>query len=148
MGIPDHQPHKVTKRKGTRHMAIQTREHFLPCALRRVPCTFPHLSPKTKIVSLRRFLSRITNNFPPRSPCALRHALCLLILVSLLLFWLLANITDPPLSGIFGYLALHNKHFLPFMKGIVNTRDIVYYLTMTYFFLLLTTRMVEARRWR
>lgn len=70
------------------------------------------------------------------------------ILVSLLLFWLLANITDPPLSGIFGYLALHNKHFLPFMKGIVNTRDIVYYLTMTYFFLLLTTRMVEARRWR
>ena len=70
------------------------------------------------------------------------------ILVSLLLFWLLANITDPPLGGIFGYLALHNKHFLPFMKGIINTRDIVYYLTVTYFFLLLSTRMVEARRWR
>jgi len=70
------------------------------------------------------------------------------ILVAILLFWLLANITSPPFSGIFGYLALHNKHFLPFMKGIVNTRDIVYYLTVSYFFLLLSTRMVEARRWR
>jgi len=70
------------------------------------------------------------------------------ILVSLLLFWLLANITDAPLSGIFGYLALHNKHFLPFMKGSVSTRDIVYYLSVTYFFLLLSTRVIEARRWR
>ena len=52
MGIPDHQPHKVTKRKGTRHMATQTREHFLPCALRRVPCIFLHLSPRAEIASL------------------------------------------------------------------------------------------------
>jgi len=70
------------------------------------------------------------------------------ILVSLLLFWLLANVTEPPLSGLFGYLALHNKHFLPFMKGSVSTRDIVYYGTVTYFFLLLSTRVIEARRWR
>lgn len=70
------------------------------------------------------------------------------LLVSMLLFWLLANITDPPLSAIFGYLALHNKHFLPFMRGVVNTSDIVYYLSVTYFFLLLSARVVEARRWR
>lgn len=70
------------------------------------------------------------------------------ILVSLLLFWMLANVTSPPLSGIFGYLALHNKHFLPFMRGIVSTGDIVYYLSVTYFFLLLSTRVIEARRWR
>ncbi len=70
------------------------------------------------------------------------------ILVSVLLFWLLASVTEPPLSGIIGYLALHNKHFLPFMKGSVNTRDIVYYGTVTYFFLLLSTRVIEARRWR
>jgi ABC-2 type transport system permease protein len=70
------------------------------------------------------------------------------ILVALLLFWLLANITDPPISGVFGYLALHNKHFLPFMKGVVNTRDLVYYLSLTWFFLMLSTRVIEARRWR
>jgi ABC-2 type transport system permease protein len=70
------------------------------------------------------------------------------ILVGLLLFWLLANVTSPPLAGILGYLALHNKHFLPFTKGAVNTQDLVFYVTVTYFFLLLSTRMVEARRWR
>jgi ABC-2 type transport system permease protein len=70
------------------------------------------------------------------------------ILVSMLLFWLLVNITDPPLSGIFSYLALHNKHFFPFMKGTINTRDLIYYLTVTCFFLMVSTRVIEARRWR
>lgn len=70
------------------------------------------------------------------------------ILVAMLLFWLLANVTEPPLSGVFGYLALHNKHFLPFMKGTVNTRDIIYYFAVTWFFLMVSTRVIEARRWR
>jgi ABC-2 type transport system permease protein len=70
------------------------------------------------------------------------------ILVSMLLFWLLVNITDPPMSGIFSYLALHNKHFFPFMKGTINTRDLIYYLTVTCFFLMVSTRVIEARRWR
>jgi hypothetical protein len=34
------------------------------------------------------------------------------------------------------------------MKGIVNTSDIVFYLSVTYFFLLLSTKVIEARRWR
>ena len=70
------------------------------------------------------------------------------ILVTMLLFWLLASISGPPLSGIFGYMALHNKHFLPFMKGSVSINNIVYYLSVAYFFLLLSTRVIEARRWR
>ncbi|MEW6440362.1 MAG: ABC transporter permease subunit [bacterium] len=70
------------------------------------------------------------------------------ILVSMLLLWLLASVTAPPLSAIFGHLALHNKHFLPFMKGTVNTSDILYYLSVTWFFLMLSTKVVEARRWR
>ena len=70
------------------------------------------------------------------------------ILVAMLLFWLLANVTGPPLSGVFSYLALHNKHFFPFMKGTVNTRDLLFYLSVTCFFLMVSTRMIEARRWR
>jgi len=70
------------------------------------------------------------------------------ILVAMLLFWLLANVTQPPMSGIFGYLALHNKHFQPFMQGVVNTKDLVYYISVTYVFLLMATRVIEARRWR
>lgn len=70
------------------------------------------------------------------------------ILVAMLLFWLLATVTEPPLSGMFSYLALHNKHFFPFMKGTVNTRDLIYYLSVTWFFLMVSTRVIEARRWR
>ena len=70
------------------------------------------------------------------------------IIVSMLLFWMVASVTDPPLKGLFSYLALHSKHFTPFMRGIVNSRDILFYLSLTYFFLLLSTKVLEARRWR
>ena len=70
------------------------------------------------------------------------------IWVAMLLFWLLAPVTEPPLSGIFSYLALHNKHFFPFMKGTVNTCDLIYYLSVTWFFLMVSTKVLEARRWR
>ena len=70
------------------------------------------------------------------------------VLVSILLLWLLANVTEPPFASVLGYLALHNKHFHPFMKGIINIRDIVYYLSLTCFFLMLSTRVIEAERWR
>ena len=39
-------------------------------------------------------------------------------------------------------------HFQPFQRGIVNSRDSVYYLSMVFFFLLSTTRVLQARRWR
>lgn len=68
-------------------------------------------------------------------------------LVLLLLCWLLGANTDRPLSEIFSWLSLHNKHFLPFMSGMINTQDIVYYLAVTYFFLFAATRVLESRRW-
>lgn len=69
------------------------------------------------------------------------------ILVGLLACWLMAKITDRPLNELFTWLALHSKHFQPFMSGIINTQDIVYYGTMSYFFLFLATRVLESRRW-
>jgi ABC-2 type transport system permease protein len=35
-----------------------------------------------------------------------------------------------------------------FMKGIVNLSDVVYYLAVIYFFLLLATKTLEAKRWQ
>ncbi|HWN69679.1 MAG TPA: ABC transporter permease [Haliangium sp.] len=35
-----------------------------------------------------------------------------------------------------------------FMKGIVNLSDVVYYLAVVYFFLLLATKTLEAKRWQ
>ena len=35
-----------------------------------------------------------------------------------------------------------------FARGIVDSRSIVLYLSLTFFFLFLTVRAVESRRWR
>jgi len=35
-----------------------------------------------------------------------------------------------------------------FMKGILNLKDVVYYVAMTYFFLLLSIKTLEAKRWQ
>jgi ABC-2 type transport system permease protein len=40
------------------------------------------------------------------------------------------------------------QHMDDFAKGIVDTRPLVYYLSGTLFFLFLTTRALEAKKWR
>jgi ABC-2 type transport system permease protein len=70
------------------------------------------------------------------------------LMVALLLFWLLGRTADKPLDDVFSFLALHNMHFRPFMAGKIHLRDIVYYLSVTVFFLSAATRMLESRRWR
>ena len=70
------------------------------------------------------------------------------VLVAMLLFWYLAHIVDPPLKDVLSGLAFHARHFEGFMSGVLHMRDVVYYLAVTYFFLLLATKMMEARRWQ
>lgn len=69
------------------------------------------------------------------------------ILVGLILSWLMALITDRPINELFTWLSIHNKHFQPFMTGLINTQDVVFYASLSYFFLFLATRVLEARRW-
>ena len=70
------------------------------------------------------------------------------LLATMLLLWQLARISEEPLDEIFAYLALHNIHFYSFRTGKIHMRDIVYYLSVTIFFLFAATRMLESRRWR
>lgn len=71
------------------------------------------------------------------------------VLVALLtIAWMLGRIVDEPLSGLLGYLALHNIHFRTFSQGTLNLRDVVYYLGVTVFFLECAVRSLEARFWR
>ena len=70
------------------------------------------------------------------------------ILVSLLVAWMLARVTERPFNTFFADLALWHRHFTPFMDGIVHLRDVVYYGAVTYFMLFSATRVLEARRWR
>ncbi|HNN95294.1 MAG TPA: ABC transporter permease [Pseudomonadota bacterium] len=69
------------------------------------------------------------------------------ILVGLILSWLMALITDRPINELFTWLSIHNKHFQPFMTGLINTQDVVFYASLSYFFLFLATRVLESRRW-
>lgn len=56
---------------------------------------------------------------------------------------------DPPLQSVFYQLDGWKAHFQQsFMRGILNLKDVVYYVAMTYFFLLLATKTMEAKRWQ
>ena len=70
------------------------------------------------------------------------------ITVGLLVCWLLANVTERPLSDVFSALALWHQHFVPFQRGIVHLRDVVYYFLVIYVALFAATRVLEARRWK
>jgi ABC-2 type transport system permease protein len=68
---------------------------------------------------------------------------CLLLL---LLNWLTAYDTTA-YSQVVGYLSIVT-HFEGFAKGVLSLKDVVFYLSMIYFGLFLTSRSMESLRWR
>ena len=70
------------------------------------------------------------------------------IVVTMLILWLVARQTEPPIRDFLTSLALHDAQFRPFMLGQLNIKNVVYYLAVTYLFLLATSKTLQARRWR
>jgi ABC-2 type transport system permease protein len=70
------------------------------------------------------------------------------ITVSLLLMWLVAKVADPPLKDLFSYLSFFDRHYRGFMRGQINSEDVVYYLSICFLFLTGSTRFLAMRRWR
>lgn len=66
---------------------------------------------------------------------------------TMFLFWELAQVVVPPFRGLLAGLAIHARHFQGFQWGTLHLRDVVYYLAVMYFFLFLSTKVMEARRW-
>jgi len=67
-----------------------------------------------------------------------------------LLLWLSGALTDfvgGALRSVVQYLPIFD-HYYDFVRGIVDTRHIIYYLSLVVFFLFLSTRVLEARRWK
>jgi ABC-2 type transport system permease protein len=61
----------------------------------------------------------------------------------------LAYKVDPPLKEVIEQVDLWWIHFQHgFMKGVLNLKDVVYYVATTYFFLLLSIKTLEAKRWQ
>ncbi len=71
-----------------------------------------------------------------------------LILGTLVLLWVVARETDPPLNTLLSSLAIHHNRQRAFMTGVLRLENVVFYLAVTYFFLLAAVKTLEARRWR
>jgi ABC-2 type transport system permease protein len=68
----------------------------------------------------------------------------------LLAFWLIgwgADAAGGRLRTLLQYLSII-EHMDGFGKGVIDTKDVVYYLTVTAFALFLTLRALDAKRWK
>jgi ABC-2 type transport system permease protein len=70
----------------------------------------------------------------------------------LLMSWLLASLNTPEMSAVPWAMFLSQwsiyAHFENLMKGAVDTRDVVFFLSVTSLFLFATVRILESRKWR
>jgi len=74
--------------------------------------------------------------------------LAAVVVVTMLLGWLLADVSDPPFDDILAYAAYWDQHYQEFMEGRLHLRSVVYYLSVTFLFLLGASKVLEGRRWR
>ena len=65
----------------------------------------------------------------------------------LLVSWMKEFVTGPIMTTVVSALSIF-EHFDDFSKGVLDTRHIVYYLSVITFGLFLTSRSVDSERWR
>lgn len=70
------------------------------------------------------------------------------VAAAMVLMWAIAKASDPPINKFLAHLALHHDNQVPFMQGRLELTGVVYYVAVTWFFLLAATKVLEARRWR
>jgi ABC-2 type transport system permease protein len=93
------------------------------------------------IVSIGLFFSSLTKN---------QIVAGMLTVVVLLLLWLLdwtGSFLGPTGEQIVGFISL-TGHLEDFMRGVVDTQHVIYYLSFITFGLFLTAKAVDAERWR
>ena len=70
--------------------------------------------------------------------------------VVFLLFWIIGWFADsagPVIGPITSYLSI-TEHFDDFSKGIIDSKHVIYYLSLITFGLFLTSKSVDTERWR
>lgn len=68
------------------------------------------------------------------------------ILFALWFIGMAADLLPEALGEVTGYLSL-SYHFPDFVRGVIDTRGIIYYLSITALFLFLAVRSLENSRW-
>ncbi|HUI81706.1 MAG TPA: ABC transporter permease subunit [Bryobacteraceae bacterium] len=67
-----------------------------------------------------------------------------------LMLWLLnwfTSFDSGPAASVINYLSIVT-HFDNFSKGVIETKDVIFYLSMIFFGLFITSRAMESLRWR
>jgi len=94
-------------------------------------------------LSIGMFASALTRN---QMIAAISAAAMVIILVFLFQF---ARALEGSVRDVLQELDMWWIHFQNgFMRGVLNLKDVVFYLAMTYFFLLLAVKTLEAKRWQ
>ena len=92
-------------------------------------------------IALGSFISSLTKN---------QIIAFVVTVATMLLLWVIGFFSqnkNEPLFQVMAYLGIPD-HVDDFVKGIVDTRNLVYFLSTTVFCLFLTVRSVESRKWR
>lgn len=69
---------------------------------------------------------------------------------AILMFWLIGwaeTFASPVLGKVLSHVSLL-EHFESFSKGMIDTRDVIYYINFNVLFLFMTMRSLESKRWR
>jgi ABC-2 type transport system permease protein len=61
--------------------------------------------------------------------------------------WWVARLLDPPFKAVVSYVAFFDQQLKPFQQGRLDTQGVVFFLSLTFAFLLLANRSLIARRW-
>jgi len=93
------------------------------------------------VLAIGTFISTLTKNQIIAG--AATFAVCLLLFV---LSWV-SSYNEAPWAQVVAYCSIMT-HFEPFSKGIIDTKDLVFYLSVIFLGLFLTTRSLESLRWR
>jgi ABC-2 type transport system permease protein len=74
---------------------------------------------------------------------------CVLAWAGFLFFWLIGHAADfaGELGSLFKHVSFANHHD-NFIKGVVETQDVAYFVLFSLFCLFLTLRSIESTRWR
>lgn len=93
------------------------------------------------LIALGTFTSSLTEN---------QVVAAFLGIMLVMLMWflpLVGDAGDGPLFSALGYAGL-SDHYQNFGQGVIDTRDLVYFISITVGALYLTIRTLETRRWR
>jgi ABC-2 type transport system permease protein len=71
-----------------------------------------------------------------------------LLLGGLVVLWWVSSKTEAPFSGILAYMAMYQKHFEDFGRGVIQSRSVIYYCSLSFLALLGARVILGARRWR